>query len=181
MVKWSWDGRSNVAVKTATLGPRSGSNEAAHSARALPKFDDYSGSGFSRGHIVRAATASPTRSNGSDRFERFEANLIRNGGSAHVVQGRTSDSVYKVVALLPHGATKNDVTRHTQVFAVKMPVGHQLGAHEPLSKYLVSPSEIERATGRPLFRGVPKDVADSLRSRKPTEMIAAPSFPERKR
>lgn len=119
-----------------------------------------------------------------ENLESYCRQLAREGNECYIVCGHgfdggrpgkrigrndvaVPDFGWKVVLVLPEqaGDDRARIAAPTRVLAVKMPNDDSLG-DQPWENYLVTPAEIERATGLTLFDALPAGTAQALRPKK---------------
>jgi endonuclease G len=164
--------------------------------------NDYTRTGYDRGHNCPSADRSDTRANNDavflmsnmtpqahglnagpwEQLESYCRDLAKRGNELYIVCGHgfsapTHDTVgrvhiavpdfaWKVVVVIPDqsGNDLNRITAQTRVIAVKMPNINTV-SKQTWTRYIVTPSAIEQATGLRLFTALPPGVATALKAK----------------
>ncbi|MEQ1607182.1 MAG: DNA/RNA non-specific endonuclease [Pyrinomonadaceae bacterium] len=164
------------------------------------QYYDYSGSGFDRGHMVPAADRFADESLMEETFlmtnivpqtgdlnqfpwnklEMYARGISRTGSELYTIagvygeKGRLRGKVtiptncWKVIVVLPRGQTT--ISKTTRIIAVDMPNIDGIES-ESWQIYQTTVREIELKTGLDLFSTIPRDVQDTVETKR---MMASP-------
>lgn len=108
-----------------------------------------------------------------ERLESYTRDLVKEGNDVFIIAGVYGDkerlknkvsvptNTWKIVVVLPQGASSNDVTANTRVIAINIP--NETGIKsDDWRKYRTTVKSIEQATGYNLLSGVKQDVQNAI-------------------